>query len=214
MGKPVLKDLYGIGLSPLSFRNKKYAHDEELMAEKDAGLLAIYHQDGSVVSSEYILRCKRHLEKTIEKCVSDNTIGKIYKISPDDNLVKTITGTLNLFTNTLEYTNNEAPYTFIRFHLEYDLFKKADNAILDIDDINIKINFTLSVNQEKKSFAINEKLVNLNDMAYAMDYDWYEEIDGPEEYKITINSFTVEVPDDFDESKIGFVLYDILLIMQ
>jgi hypothetical protein len=215
MSKPVLKDLYGIGISPTSIRNKKYAHDEELMAEKDAGLLAIYHADGSIVSSEYILRCKNHLEKTITKCVNENTLGKIYKISLDDNLVRTITGTINLFTNTLEYDNGEAPFTFIRFNMEYDLFKKIQSTILDIDSIRVKINFTLKVNNDEQSYIIDEKLIELNDKAYALDWEWHEYIEGyGQQHKLILNSITIEVPDDFDETKIGFVIYDILAIMQ
>ena len=215
MGKPVLKDLYGIGISPTSIRNKKYAHDEELMAEKNAGLLAIYHADGSIVSSEYILRCKNHLEKTITQCVNENTLGSVYKISPDENLVQTITGTVNLFTNTIEFENGDAPFTFIRFNMEYDLFQKADSALIDTCGIHIKINFSLHVNNDTRSYLIDEPLVNLNNKAYALDWDWHEYRPGYEEnHKITINSFTVEVPIGFDENQVGFVIYDILAIMQ
>ena len=34
MANAVTKDLYGVGFSPLSIINKKYAQDEELLSEK------------------------------------------------------------------------------------------------------------------------------------------------------------------------------------
>ena len=206
---PVLKDLYGIGFSPLSIRNKKYAYDEELLANKEAGLIAIFHEDGSVISAEHILRCKLHLEKFTQNCLDDNTLCRVFKISPDDNLVQNITHTMNIFSNSIEFENGTEPLSFIRFDFDWDCFQKKNGVIFDPNMIKVKINFTVKAGEESQGYDIEEKVTDINTKAYALKYDWHTEMPD-EEYSITINSITFEFPNGFDASKIGFVLYDIL----
>lgn len=209
MSTPVLKDLYGLGFSPLSIRNKKYAYEEEFLANKEAGLFAIFQKDGSVISAEHLLRCKRHLEKFTDRCVRDNTLCKVFKISPDDNLVQNITHTMNIFSNTVEFSNGEDSLSFIRFDFEYDCFQKENGVIFDPKTIRVKINFTVKAGEEFQSYDIEESLSDINEKAYPIDYSWHTEMPG-EENIITLNSITFELPFGYDPEKIGFVVYDIL----
>ena len=206
---PVLKDLYGLGFSPLSIKNKKYAYDEEFLANKEAGLFAIFNRDGTPISAEHLLRCKRHLEKFTERCIRDNTLCKVFKISPDDNLVQDITHSMNIFSNTIEFSNGERALDYIRFDFEWDCFQKQNGVIFDPEMILVKINFTLKGGEETQSFDIEEKLTEINEKAYAMKYDWHTEMPD-EQYSISLNSINFIFPDGFDTTKIGFILYDIL----
>ena len=99
MANAIERNLYGTGFSPLSISNKKYAEAQEMLANKENGLFAIYQEDGSVVSAEYLTRCKEHLKDVIAKCQKDGTVGKIFKIRPDDKLVQSVKSTTNLFNN-------------------------------------------------------------------------------------------------------------------
>ena len=214
MSRNVLKNLYGVGFSPLSIKNKRYGFSEELMAAKDAGMVAILQKDGSVLSSEYILRSKKHLQEFTTQCIHDNTLGKVYKISPDENLVQNITRTDNLFVNELEYDNGTDAFQFVRFNLEYDCFAKEDSAIMNLNDIRVKINFSITAGEDSKHYEIDESIVDINNKAFAFDYDeWHTEVEG-EEYKFTVNTFTIELPETFDPEKVGLIIYDILMVLR
>lgn len=238
MSTPVLKDLYGIGISPLSIKNKKYAHDEELMANKEAGLLAIYQQDGSVISAEHLLRCKRHFELFTQRCINDGTLGKIYKISPDDNLVQTITATKNIFTDKLTFDSvKKVDFQYLRFGVDFDCFNKTDSSIIfNPNDIRVQINFTHRIEEvpwspsdsfdpetgepipgpedpnPRKSYNIEETLPELSRKVYAVDYSWYD--GDTAKNSIILNSFDIIVPTGFDPAKIGLVIHDILFVLK
>jgi hypothetical protein len=239
MSTPVLKDLYGLGFSPLSISNKKYAHEEELMANKEAGLLAIYQKDGSVISADHLLRCKRHVEKFTEKCINDGTLGRLYKISPDDNLVQPVKESKNLFTETLGFdSEGEADFRFIRFSLDYDCFAKVPEAVFDPASIRVQINFTHTIKENpepgetyidqngyiktvtegmypenpKKSYNIEENLADINEKVYSIDYQWYP--GDTANNRITLNSFDIILPADFNPTQVGFVIHDILFAIK
>ena len=67
------KNLYGYGTSVLSFKNKKNALNEELLGEKDIGLVGIFHPnegtDGYISSALYTSRVKNHLNLFMDKCI-------------------------------------------------------------------------------------------------------------------------------------------------
>ena len=277
MSNPVLKDLYGVGFSPLSISNKKYAHEEELMANKEAGLLAIFQKDGSVISADHLLRCKRHLEQFTQKCINDGTLGKVYKISPNEDLVQNIKSTQNLFTDTLTFNSpGEVDFSFIRFSIDYDCFAKETSAVFDPADIRVQINFTHKIKENPeagetyyidsrgnkviideedrefdvslinemgedseisavdnagreylqvvadtarmyppnptKSYNIEESLADINDKAYAIDYDWYP--GDTARNSIILNSFDIILPVGFNPSKVGLVIHDILFAIK
>ena len=139
MATEVQKDLYGVGFSPLSIKNKKYAEPEELLADKEAGLLAIYQADGSVISAEYLSRIKRHLKEFTQRCIDDSTVGYIYRVNVTDALVKSIKKTENLFVNTLEFDNGKNPYQFIRLSMDADLFNKHEYIPLDLNNVKASV---------------------------------------------------------------------------
>ena len=213
MSRQVLKNLYGVGFSPLSINNKRYAHPEELMAAKESGLLAIFQADGTVASSEYILRSKKHLSDISTTCIHDNTMGKVYKIAPDENMVQYITESVSLFTNELSFENGYQEFEYMRFFVDYDCFKKETNTIFNPSEIKVKINFTVQAGEEEKHYNIEEALTDISTKAYAFDYEWHTDV-PLEQYGLTINSFELELPEGFDEEQVGLVIYDILMVLR
>ena len=216
MANAVTKDLYGVGFSPLSIINKKHAQDEELLSEKSLGMLAIYQKDGSVVSADQIQREKHHLEEFINDCITTNTLGKIYKINIDDNLVQNIIATQNLFANTVTISNGSDPISFIRLSIDADCFKKDTNAHLDPSEFIISLNFSLSKNGVTKDpFKIEESIMDINHRAYAINWDQFTDVpdDSINTYAITLNSLVITVPLLFNDARFGFVVRDVLFAM-
>lgn len=213
MANAVTKDLYGVGFSPLSIINKKYAQAEELLSEKTLGMLAIYQENGNVISADQIQREKHHLEEFINDCITTNTLGKIYKINIDDKLVQNIIATQNLFSNTVTISNGADPISFIRLSIDADCFKKETNSYLDPSDFTISLNFSLSKNGVAKDpFKIEESIMDINQRAYAINWDQFTDVPDTDTntFDITLNSLVIDVPAGFDDSKFGFVVRDVL----
>ena len=166
----VPKNLYGIGISPLSMSNKRDGLSEELVANKPAGLLGILQDSGGpIISAEHMARCKEHLRLFIEKCTDENTIGKIFKINVTDELVRIITGSVNLFDNVVKLEcGTKAPIAF-RFDIDFDVYTKDDSVLCNLDDLKIRIEFSLYKNSTFKTYAISEKLIDLNKKAFKLD---------------------------------------------
>lgn len=211
------RNLYGLGFSPLSIENKRHAFDEEMVADKRVGLFGIHHSDGEsdtsyIVSAEYLGRCKEHLTETINRNLTDNTIGKIYKLTLDDDLIHTVTKTGNVFSNSVSINNGNEPFSVLRFNIDFDLFRNENLIQLLGDDIDISIEFTLKKGTSSKTFTISEKLVDLNSKAYALGYDFVPP--GTEgEYEISIDSMTFTMPDGYDNTAYNMVVYEILMTL-
>lgn len=219
MANAVTKDLYGVGFSPLSIKNKKYAEPEELLSEKSIGLFAIYQEDGNVLSADQIQREKKHLTDFANTCINDRTVGKIYKLNIDDNLVQNIIATQNLFANTVEISNVNKPFHFFRLSIDADCFVKEDSAYFDPSTITATLTFSLTKNGVAKKYQIEESVTNLDRRAFAMDYTVLDELspdaeDGDNSYTIILNSLVITLSEDFDDTKYGYVIRDILFAIQ
>ena len=182
-GVGIQKDLYGVGFSPLSIKNKKYAEDEEMMANKDAGMFAIYHKDGSVVSAHHLHRCKNHLQNFITRCLEDGTVGRIYKIMPDDNLVQAVKySNRNLFTNKIAIGCESDPIDFLRLDFDVDLFSKTDNTVFDTSEILVNFIFTLKKGSKIKRYNISEPLRTINTKNFNIRYTDFDRAEEIEDY--------------------------------
>lgn len=167
----VQKELYGIGISPLSIKNKKFAVDNEMVANKKIGLFGIYNEDTkAIVSEAYSERCKNHLDEVTKKCYQEGTIGAIYKISPDDQLVQMIESSKNIFTNQVQIDLGERPLHFIRLDIDYDYIDRETDSELSADDVEVTLNFSITKGKIKKSYSITDTLLNFNNFAYAVSY--------------------------------------------
>ena len=213
------KNLHGIGVSTLSIKNKAHSEPEELIGDKDVGLVGYVNSEKVVSSAFYTSRIKSHLSKFIDNCIRDNVVGKIYRISLNDELVRTVPNTMNVFDNILEYKfGNTAPTAF-RFDIDADYYDRKSNNFKDGDDVIIKIEFSLIKNNETKNFFIEEKFSQINDKAYKFDFssfsnDFNRDANGepiPDDYNMIINSLNITMPNGFDITKTIFVIYDILL---
>ena len=177
------KNLYGLGFSPLSMSNKLHGQSEELVADKNTGLLGILQApNGAIISATHVARCKQHLTNFVDKCVAENTIGKIYKISLGDELNKVITSGGNLFDNEVTILNEKAPIAF-RVDIDFDVYKRANSVFCDMNDFGIRMEFSLIKNTTEKNFYISERLVDVNNKAYPLDYS-FEEIPGDESEEV------------------------------
>ena len=200
---------YGFGFSPLSNNNREFGFPEEMTSVKSCGLFGIMDHDGNVISNEYITRSKAHLERFVEKLLNDLTLGKLYKITTDDNLVRTITTSENIFTNSVEYDFGKSPITAFRFDFDLDLFLKSTSGLVHNKDIKINIEFSITRGEEVKNFNIEESIININSKAYKIDYKVFT--DKSEQYKLTISSVKIIVPETVDQNLYSIVLHDILL---
>lgn len=215
MANAIERNLYGTGFSPLSISNKKYAEAQEMLANKENGLFAIYQEDGSVVSAEYLTRCKEHLKDVIAKCQKDGTVGKIFKIRPDDKLVQSVKSTTNLFNNQIDIYTGYDPFTFLRLDMDVDCFHKNDLGFFDPENVTITMNFTLKVNDVEHSYEITEKLLKLNQMAYLISYDDFDGEYDPSNWNVygfRMNSINVNMPNVLD-SNTAFIVQDILFVL-
>ena len=225
----VPKNLYGIGISPLSISNKRDGLAEELVANKTIGLFGILSEsEGPVISAEHISRCKLHLENFINKCTAENTIGKIYKINLNDELVRVITGSINLFDNEILIDcGKNNPFAF-RFDIDFDVYAKDTDSHVDLDDIKVKIQFSLKKNEYIKNYFIEEKITDLNKLAYRVDYDNIpmntvvtddteqlepRETTGDTTYGFKVNTLEINVPENFDPNKINLIIHEVLLAL-
>lgn len=213
----VPKNLYGIGISPLSISNKRDGLAEELVANKTIGLFGILSEsEGPVISAEHISRCKLHLENFINKCTAENTIGKIYKINLNDELVRVITGSINLFDNEILIDCGKInPFAF-RFDIDFDVYAKDTDSHVDLDDIKVKIQFSLKKNEYIKNYFIEEKITDLNKLAYRIDYDnipMNPVVTGDTTYGFKVNTLEINVPENFDPNKINLIIHEVLLAL-
>ena len=173
MGTP--RNLYGLGFSPLSIKNKAHSFNEEMLANKDIGLTA-YMMDDKVISAEFIARVKAHLEQFIDRCIRDNTIGEVYNIRATDDLVMTIQNSGNIFDNTVEYTRvgyNNKP-NVMRFDIDFDCFNLEDSVPADISSLRVKIEFTMDINGTSKNYYLDETLKDLAEKAFKLDWEELE----------------------------------------
>lgn len=177
----VRKDLYGYGFTALSIKNKKHAVNGEMLSDRDAGLVAIYHKDtGSVISAEQLSREKDHLARFIQHSIDDGTVGKIQKIRLDDNLVQNIITSGNLFVNPLVFGNGNEKLDFIRFDIDYDCFLK-DIDYLDFNpaDVYFDITFAVTKDFKQKYYYIHENLRDINNKAFKVPYKALEDDANP-----------------------------------
>jgi hypothetical protein len=207
----VHKNLYGIGISPLSIGNKGYAQPEELMTDKNVGIFFINTQDNKIVSAEYVARCKQHLKAFCQRCYDDCTLGLVYKIFINDNHVQSgIVGDDNLLTNEVPVELGNKPAIAFRLGLDVDIFSRDDMHVLNSEDLILNIQFSLIKNGIAKNYFIEGNLDEINTKAYKIDMDAVTVGDGTD-YVFRINTLTFKTNSNFDPLKHAIVLYDVLL---
>lgn len=210
------KNLYGYGTSVLSFKNKKNALDNELIGNKDIGLIGIFHaredSDGYINSALYTTRIKNHLNNFLDTCIKDNTIGDIYKININDELVKVIPYSMNLFDNTVSFRKNNNLSSF-RFNIDFDLFDKINNVVFKAHNIRIRVGFSLIKANESKDYYIDESLEDINKKAFKFDFSEYETQEDNVDYTVTLNTMEILLPSEYDNKTNVLVIYDILMAL-
>ena len=210
----VPKNLYGFGSSPLSIKNKANAMDEEFIGDKDVGLLGIYHVNenstGYIASALYTTRIKNHLTLFLDTCIRDNTIGKVYKININDELIKVVPYTMNLFDNVVR-TESSTAFKSFRFSIDYDYFDKINNVMFKANDVKARIGFVVTRGTESKNYYIEESLENINKKAYKLDYSVFTNQENTNNFTIVFNTMEIILPQDYDNKTYLLVIYDILL---
>lgn len=206
------KNLYGLGFSPLSVGNKDHAFPEELMSQKETGTFAIMGADGYMVSSEYLGRTKAHIESFANRMVADNTLGKIYKMTLDENLVRTVVSPENMMVNEIVIPNEKEAITSIRFDVGIEYFERATSAtIITASDIKVEIEFELVRGTHSKSYRISEPIDKINVLAYKLDYDGYPAATPEDKYYLKVSSFKIILPEGFNQETHTVAVHDILI---
>lgn len=210
--KKMGKNLYGLGFSPLSIGNKDHSFPEEMMSHKETGLFAIMGEDGFMVSSEYLGRTKAHIEQFANRMINDNLLGTIYKLTLDDNLVRTVRTSENLMVNYIVIPREDDPITSIRFDIGIDYFEKETSAtIMNLSNIQVEIEYSVFRGESYKTFMIREPIEQINSTAFRVDYSNYPKAKKDDKYYLKVNSFKVLVPEGFNFSTHTIAIHDILI---
>ena len=209
-----LQTRYGLGYSPLSIKNaKEYAYEEESVANKDVGMYGIVvDSDKNVVSAEYVARSKAQLNAFVNRLIADNTIGKLWKLTVDNNLVRTITeGSGNLIEDVegLEINHGTARIKGVRFNIDLDFITKERSMLKYNGEIRANIMMTIKIGSYSKTQIVNDSIVNINSTAYALDYTGLEDATG--DVILTFDSFEIIAPTGFDYGINTLALYDVLV---
>lgn len=209
-----LQTRYGLGYSPLSIKNaKEYAYEEESVANKDVGMYGIVVDgDKNVVSAEYVARSKAQLNAFVNRLIADNTIGKLWKLTVDNNLVRTITedsGNLIEDAEGLEINHGTARIKGVRFNIDLDFITKERSMLKYNGEIRANIMMTIKIGSYSKTQIINDTIVNINSTAYALDYTGLEDATG--DVILTFESFEIIAPTGFDYGVNTLALYDVLV---
>jgi hypothetical protein len=206
------KNLYGLGFSPLSIGNKDHAFPEELMSQKETGTFAIMGSDGYMISSEYIGRTKAHIEAFAQRMVTDNTLGKIYKMTLDENLVRTVIDSDNMMANGIVIPHGKDPISSVRFNVGIEYFERATSAaIITASDIKVEIEFDVVRGTYSKTFMVNEPIDQINLLAYKIDYTDYPEKTAEDKYYLRVHKFKVILPERFNKETHTVAVHDILI---
>lgn len=208
------RNLYGFGFAGLSISNLDAAVAGEIMTDKEAGLFAVCApSDGTAMSFEYISRSKAHLQSFIQRCIEENTVGKIYKIALHDKLIERITDNKNLFTNDVVIELGTTPAQAIRFSFDIDVVTRAASAVIDPGEIYISVEFSLIRDGEPKTYSLIETIEDINSKAYAIDFDNVPHAEGVpiRDLKLRVNAMEIRIPPSFDFTKNMLVINDILM---
>ena len=208
MGKilDVQRNLYGLGISPLSIENRASALDEELLSNKKIGLFGINTNKNNIVSAEYLSRSKKHLDKFINKCISENIMGNVYKIVPDNKIVQVISNnTVNILNSRLSYEFTVKPKA-VKFSFDIDIFDNTTMGQFDIYDIQCSIQY---LDKNNKAYQISSVyLYELFEKSYSLS-------DLPKTnnntYWFKLESIGFSLPATVNVTNMTIVLYDILM---
>ena len=209
-----LQTRYGLGFSPLSIKNvKEWAFNEESVANKDVGMYGIVvGDDKNVVSAEYVARSKAQLDTFVNRLIADNTIGKLWKLTVDNELVRIITessGNLIEDAENLEINNGTARIKGVRFNIDLDFITKERSMLKYNGEIRANIMMTIKIGSYSKVQIINDTVVNINSTAYALDYTGLEDATG--DVILAFESFEIIPPTGFDFDVNTLALYDVLI---
>ena len=206
---------YGLGFSPLSFKNaKSYGFNEEIVANKDVGMYGVIADDSkNVISHEYLARTKYHLNSFTTRLLQDSTVGKLYKITIGDSLATRITNnTTDLIDGSLIKINNGTKrMRGVRFNFDIDIFAPVNSALIHFKEISILIKMTLRVGAMSKQLTIEDSALAINTTAYHIDFSGLEDATG--DVELQIDSVIIKPPSDFDYSHYRIMLYDILFVV-
>jgi len=208
-----LQNQYGLGYSPLSIKyTKENAYVQESVANKEVGLYGIVvNEDRDVVSAQYVARSKYQMETFVNRLIADNTIGRIYKILVDDQIVRTIhAANVNLLEDADISINNGTIFIKgVRFNFDLDWIVKNYSALAYNGDIYIKIVMRINIGSAFNRLIINDTINHINSKAYALDYTGLDERAG--DVILSIESIEIIPPSGFDFDVNILSLYDILM---
>lgn len=208
-----LQNQYGLGYSPLSIKyTKENAYVQESVANKEVGLYGIVvNEDRDVVSAQYVARSKYQMETFVNRLIADNTIGRIYKILVDDQIVRTIhAANVNLLEDADISINNGTIFIKgVRFNFDLDWIVKNYSALAYNGDIYVKIVMRINIGSAFNRLIINDTINRINSKAYALDYTGLDERAG--DVILSIESIEIIPPSGFDFDVNILSLYDILM---
>lgn len=208
---------YGLGFSPISFKNvEAYAFNEEMAAQKDVGIFGIVEKTGDnkyIVSAEYLARQKFQLQNFVNLLMQTNSLGKIYRLKIDNFAGRAITGTTSNMINgsSLVISDGTTKINALRFNFDMDVSSKSDAGLLHFNDATVTFEYTLTVGSTSSNFSITDTIFNINRNKYPIDYSSIT-IGASDNISITLTSLVITLGTSFDASTDRIGLYDILLV--
>ena len=209
-----LQTKYGLGFSPLSISNaKEYAYTEESVANKDVGMYGIVVDNAkNVVSAQYVARSKDQLNAFVNRLIADNTLGKLWKITVDDNLVRVVddsSGNLIEGSDLTPINHGTGRIRGVRFNIDLDFITKQRSMLKYNGEIRATIVMYIKIGSFSKRQEVSDTIVNINSTAYALDYTGMEDASG--DCILEFESISIQAPVGFDFEQNTLALYDILV---
>ena len=131
-------------------------------------------------------------------------------------MVRVITGSINLFDNEILIDCGKINPIAFRFDIDFDVYAKDTDSHVDLDDIKVKIQFSLKKDEYIKNYFIEEKITDLNKLAYRVDYDnihMNPVVTSNTTYGFKVNTLEIIVPENFDPNKINLIIHEVLLAL-
>ena len=201
---------YGLGFSPLSMSNKSNGFEEELVANKEVGLMGILAGSAkNIISHERVLRSKLFYQDFFSQSIKNGLTGNVYRINLDNTGFATVIKNANtnlVAGSSLSVSAGTSTTHKIAFCLDLDIFNKSNSKSSNFTDYNVSITLSLKVGSNTKSVTITEKGAYLNNKIFELAHPEL----GSGQCTISITNITIAPGSTYSYSDYGMAIYDIL----
>lgn len=165
-----IQEMYGLGFSPLSIENRSRAYAEELMVQKRTGQMSMLDTNKNILSYDYLYRAGVQLQSMYDAMITDNALGKIYRVRLDDNLSRVVAANGNVITTSVAFPAASTAINKLKFNIDCDVFTRNGCIPFDASNITITIAGKVVVGSTTINISATNKLSLLNNASVDVSY--------------------------------------------